>query len=222
VATVRSLIMIVVYLAAVVLGRESTPLNSLALAALITMLWDPAAPLDLSFQLSYLSVLAICAVSALWPKREGEERSRWGRVVDRFGFAALTTFAVMLVTVPLTLHYFHRISWSGLIANWVVVPVAGFVIVPLGLLTSLVTLLTGAETLPLTSLQSRIIDLWVKIVSAFAHLPGSEVHFPSPPVLLLIAGAASLALLLLYLDAASRLGAVLLSARFKTSPDHVY
>jgi competence protein ComEC len=186
VATVRSLIMIVVYLAAVVLGRESTPLNSLALAALITMVWDPAAPLDLSFQLSYLSVLAICAVSALWPKREGEERSRWGRIVDRLNFAALTTIAVTLATVPLTLYYFHRISWSGLLANWVVVPVAGFVIVPLGLTTSLIALLTGAAALPLAFVQSGIIDLWVKVVSGFAHLPGSEVHLPSPPVLLMI------------------------------------
>ncbi|HET6370820.1 MAG TPA: DNA internalization-related competence protein ComEC/Rec2 [Nitrospiria bacterium] len=186
-ATFRSLIMIVVYLTAILIGRQGALLNSLALAVLITLIWDPAAPLDLSFQLSYLSVLAICGVTLLWQRRlAGREESfpairRWR---ERLLFSALVTLGVTLVTAPLTLYHFHQVSWVGIFANWVVVPIAGFLIVPLGLLTSFITLLWHSPILPLAGIQTVVCKLFLWIVSVFANLPGSEVHFPSPPPVL--------------------------------------
>ncbi|MCI0528701.1 MAG: ComEC family competence protein, partial [Nitrospira sp.] len=59
VATIRSLIMILVYLLAMLIHREDNLLQALALATILVLLWDPLALGDISFQLSYGSVLMI-------------------------------------------------------------------------------------------------------------------------------------------------------------------
>src|SRR5207247_8972052 len=59
VATVRSLIMTLVALAAVLVGRSHSIGYGLALALVGIVAWDPLAPFDISFQLSFVSVLVI-------------------------------------------------------------------------------------------------------------------------------------------------------------------
>src|SRR5256712_3271760 len=59
VATVRSLIMTLVALAAVLVGRSHSIGYGLALAVVGIVAWDPLAPFDISFQLSFASGLVI-------------------------------------------------------------------------------------------------------------------------------------------------------------------
>src|SRR5438445_8457185 len=57
VATVRSLIMTLVALAAVLVGRSPSIGYGLALALVAIVAWDPLAPFDISFHVSVVSVL---------------------------------------------------------------------------------------------------------------------------------------------------------------------
>ncbi|TMA39475.1 MAG: ComEC family competence protein, partial [Deltaproteobacteria bacterium] len=59
VATLRSTIMVVVAVLAALAGRRADVLRSLAVAAAVLALAWPGAPLEISFQLSFVSVLAI-------------------------------------------------------------------------------------------------------------------------------------------------------------------
>ena len=59
IATIRSLIMILVYLGSLSLMRSHDPLNAVALAALVVTSRNPQAIYDISFQLSYGAVLAM-------------------------------------------------------------------------------------------------------------------------------------------------------------------
>jgi ComEC/Rec2-related protein len=68
-ATIRSLVMILLFLLAVWMGRDGNILLTLAVAAWLILLHDPKALFDISFQLSFLSVLAI----ALILQRTGQE-----------------------------------------------------------------------------------------------------------------------------------------------------
>ena len=52
--TVRSLIMVSIYMTALYLGRKDQWLNSLSIAALMILLWRPMALFELSFMLSSL------------------------------------------------------------------------------------------------------------------------------------------------------------------------
>lgn len=196
-ATLRSLIMVWVYLFAVLLGRRQDVLNSLAFAALLTMAWDPGAPLDPSFQFSYLSVAAIAAVTEGWTRRSDRDRPTTGGAWrNRLLFSLAVTLAVTFITGPLSIYHFHRISWVGIVANGLAVPIAGFLIVPLGLLSVVLSLLFGTEGLPWAAMQTGIIDLFVWVVGACAGLPAAQHFLPSPslPLLLLFLLSALLAL----------------------------
>src|SRR5581483_11143070 len=74
VATWRSVLMIFVYLFAPVVDRRGDVYRSLALAALTISLVDPGAALDISFQLSFVSVFSIVLgtglLSVWWEKRK--------------------------------------------------------------------------------------------------------------------------------------------------------
>ena len=59
VATLRSVLMIVVFVAAVLVDRERHLIVSLAAAAIVILLTSPGSSLDISFQLSFVAVLGL-------------------------------------------------------------------------------------------------------------------------------------------------------------------
>lgn len=185
VATVRSLVMILLFLAAVWLGRDKQLLSALALAALLILCQDPRALFDISFQLSYLSVLAIALVlppapdsppDAARPEFLSMKWLEWGRESVRI------TGAVTLVTLPLVAYYFNQVAWVGLIANLIVVPLAGLALVPLGLGSAVWLLLAGGDRLPAATLNHMLFDLFAQIADRFASVPGAEWHVAAPAV----------------------------------------
>ncbi len=189
VATVRSLVMILIFLLAVWLGREEQVLLALAGAALIILLHDPRALFDMSFQLSYCSVLAIALVlrharandgsvpECTTPEPVGLRLRAW---LWLYGWI---TGGVTVATIPLVAYHFNQIAWLGLLANLLVVPLAGLVLVPLGLGSALGVLLTGSESLPAGALNQFLLDLLVGLVQRLARVPGAEWHVASPTLL---------------------------------------
>ena len=186
VATVRSLLMILLYLYAVWIGYERQILIALGIAALGTTLADPGALYALSFQLSYVSVLAIALVFR-WSTSDEEEDEipqvttdtmrHWGKQY------ALMTLAATVGTVPLVAYYFNQVAWLGLLANAVVVPFVGMLVVPLGLGASMIVLLGGLEHLPLGWVHQEIMDGLTSVVGMLAGIPGAEWHVASPSIL---------------------------------------
>ena len=68
-STQRAMMMVSVFLCGFWIGRRHDWLNSLALAALAIIVWHPPALLTISFQLSFVAVLAILVGSNRWPER---------------------------------------------------------------------------------------------------------------------------------------------------------
>ena len=181
IATIRSLIMILAALAAVVLDRERDLLPALSLAALITLLMDPQALFDISFQLSYLSVLSIVFVVLTWNALTSPADTLLEKMANQALLLFVISCAATLVTGPLVAFYFNQLSFVGVIANMVVVPFAGAVVVPLGFLCGILSLLTGS--LPLAVVNQFLADLFVSLVSFFAQFPFASIHLPSPGAL---------------------------------------
>ncbi len=201
VATVRSLIMLLLYLFAVWIGHERHILIALSLAALLTTLVDPRAIYDLSFQLSYVSVLAI-ALGARWSGRDAGDAEgirNAGGIGDADDADAslrlpvklrhwarrylVMTIAATLSTVPLVAYYFNQVAWMGLAANAIVVPLVGLVVVPLGLGASLLVLLGGLTHLPASGVQQEVMHGLTAFIGAAASMPGARWHVASPSVL---------------------------------------
>lgn len=184
VATVRALIMILLFLLAVWLGRENRLATAVACAALLILIHQPGALYDLSFQLSFVSVLAIAVV---WERRadpddeEGRGSPGTGSRMRRWlGDYAVITGAVTVATLPLTAAAFNQVAWLGLFVNLLVVPFVGLVLVPLGLGSALWLLIVGGEMLPVARLNQSLLGVLDGTVAWMAAVPGAEWHVPSP------------------------------------------
>lgn len=110
-ATMRSLLMVAVGLSAIWLGQERRLFHALSAAAAVIVPHDPQALFDISFQLSFLSVIAI-AVWLSWPTAADiaerpnepsliESYARWWR--DSVFMSGVVT----LVTLPLVAYDFN-------------------------------------------------------------------------------------------------------------------
>ncbi|HET8580074.1 MAG TPA: DNA internalization-related competence protein ComEC/Rec2 [Nitrospiraceae bacterium] len=186
VATVRSLVMILLFLLAVWLGRAQQLLLVLAAAALLILVHDPRALFDISFQLSYVSVLAI-ALILNWRSRQEQngpslpDPKSWagGRWFSQYVWI---TGGVTLVTIPLVAYYFNQIAWLGLATNFVVIPLAGFVLVPLGLGSAIWLLVFGGDSLPAGQLNQALLGWLADAMRLLARVPGAEWHIASPAI----------------------------------------
>ena len=184
VATVRSLVMITAGLFAIILDRENALMHSLALAALLILISNPQAIFDISFQLSFLSVLVIGYVVSLWNELQLTAETRFRKIRNSALLLIIISLSTGLATGPLVAYYFNQISFAGIVSNLIIVPFAGMVVVPLGLFSGILSLFT--HHLPLAGLDQTAADAFISAVSFFSQLPFAEFHPPAPDVVWLM------------------------------------
>ena len=133
VSTIRALVMVLSYAAAVMLDRSREVLASLAAAAIVICLWLPGSTADIGFQLSFASVLAIVLGMRrykAWWRRNRERVDAWSpdlqrlaRVTAAVGGYVAVSFWALIGTAALTAYHFNQFSTVGIAANAVVVPI---------------------------------------------------------------------------------------------------
>ncbi|HXV82738.1 MAG TPA: ComEC/Rec2 family competence protein, partial [Candidatus Binatia bacterium] len=188
VPTVRSAIMIGVYELAVLLDREEEVFASLTFAALLIALIWPAVIADISFQLSFLAVLFIVwgmrrmmARGSRPPSDElPQERSWWRQKLQQGRLHLAVPLFATLGTAPLIAHYFGHLSLAGFASNPVVVPLVGFIVVPLGLIAGFLSLIFPAAADALVWPAEYLLSATLWLVRLFAHLPLADVPVPVP------------------------------------------
>jgi len=122
-ATVRSVVMIALVTLALVLERETDPLNTLTAAAFCILLCNPQALFDISFQLSFLAIWGILILTPLCMAPFAGVRECWTKKV--LLFAAVSVAATIVTLLPVV-HTFHRASIAGLAGNFAAVPLLGY------------------------------------------------------------------------------------------------
>ena len=104
--------------------RRGQPLDILAIAAFSMLLYSPFYLFDVSFQLSFMAVLAISVcyteLHRLWFIRNRVLRYVWG--------IAEVSVAAQLGTAPLVMYYFSGFSLYFLLANLLVAPLIPIII----------------------------------------------------------------------------------------------
>ncbi|MGF7161441.1 competence protein ComEC [Rhodoligotrophos appendicifer] len=200
VATQRSFVMIAIMFFAILLDRPAISMRNVALAAILVLILAPEAVLSVSFQLSFLAVMALVAMfAALYENRSSDEtgsgpKTPVGASV-RFaqratGAAVMTTLTAGLATAPVAAYHFQRLASYSLLANLLATPVIGILIMPM-LLLSLVLMPFGLHDWPLWSAGIGI-DLLIGIARWVSSLPGAEGIVPAMPlsaIMMISAGA---------------------------------
>ncbi|MDI3462371.1 MAG: DNA internalization-related competence protein ComEC/Rec2 [Nitrospira sp.] len=185
-ATMRSLVMITLAMIAMWLGYERHLGHAMAVALLVILLHDPRAIFDISFQLSFLSVLVMVRMIVFTKSWNADVAETGSRLRDRFMSHALNALAmsgaVTVATLPMVAFYFNQVPWMGTVTNLIVVPFTGVILVPLGLFAALWTIMTGAESLILGSAMEQLFGLMVLGLQWCASLPGGEWHVAAPSI----------------------------------------
>jgi competence protein ComEC len=172
---VRSFVMITLFLAGLLFGRKGFWLNSLLFAAFLLVLRDPAVILSLSFQLSFLAVFFIGF--SVGKKDEGkDERSRILRfITDSFKLTLSISFGISILVA----YHFHYFSVISPLANLLITPLVGFVVVPSALISSFSFLLTGHYILgPVVSFSAEIA---ISLVKLLASVPLADIKIAAFP-----------------------------------------
>lgn len=166
----RSTVMALVLLAAPLTGREYNSLNSLSFSALIILLISPKELFNPSFQLSFSAILSLILI---YPplKRFIDNLHIKPKALNWIIIFCMTSIAAQLGTLPFTLTYFHRLSVSALLANFIVIPVSG-AIVALGILSIVI----GSISLWIGSVVASANELMTYFIYWFVQLLGKKEY----------------------------------------------
>src|SRR3989449_10305834 len=112
--------MTLVAVAAGLVRRSQSIGYGLALALVGIVTWDPLAPFDISFQLSFVSVLVIIMLMKIRRPRDEEttlgafrERRTWEALKAGRVEVLLVSLVVTRASGPLVATYFNQLAWVG-------------------------------------------------------------------------------------------------------------
>ncbi|HEY6867540.1 MAG TPA: DNA internalization-related competence protein ComEC/Rec2, partial [Candidatus Eisenbacteria bacterium] len=182
--------------AAALRGRALDPLQALALSALAPLAVAPGWAGDLGFQLSCAATLGLVAVTGL-VARAGRARALLAPLAPTLG--------AQVVAMPVLLARFHAISWIGLLANLVAVPVSGLLLAAAWIGAGLELAAPGLGTLLFGACDVLAAALRA-IATRAGRVPGALWSAGHDPALVALA-AAGAALLVLALPEARELAA---------------
>lgn len=182
VATQRAYIMALIVFLAVILDRRAFSMRSVALAALITLLWHPEALVSAGFQMSFSAVAALVVVYRYWDARRAVAVYQKGFLYKfRNGITTLsiTSTVAGIATSGYAVLHFNRMANYGLIGNLLAMPIFTFWIMPSAIFVFL-ALPLGLEGIPL-AIMGKGIEILLSVSIWVAGLGGAVVHISAAP-----------------------------------------
>jgi len=177
---VRAAIMGSVFLLAELLGRQRNGLAALVLAAALMTVAEPRVLWDISFQLSFLSMLGLILIAPYLidfasPHLPGRQSRNtiWLKRIIVISFA--TTLAAVIATWPVTAFSFHTFSMVSAPATFFSMPSFPGIII-----TSLLTAIAGLAWPPVGTVLGWIAWLFLSyfllVVQIFSSIPAAYIR----------------------------------------------
>lgn len=128
-SVVRAAVMITVYSLVSLAHRDRMSLNTLALTAILMLVWNPLYLYDVGFQMSFMAVFFILLfyrpLFSLVSEQWLDKLSLWGFRPVRWAWAmVVVSLCAQMGTCPLSMYYFGRFSVYFLLTNFLVIPLA--------------------------------------------------------------------------------------------------
>ena len=164
----RSLVMVLILLAGLLL-RQAVPFTvSFAVAVLAVLLLDPLAPLAVGFWLSFVSVGMLFLLGSRRNQRH------------RFAFITLQ-LGLSLGIIPLNAAFFGSVSLVSPLANLFAIPWVTLLVVPLILVGIVVLPFSVEGAAGLWWLAAQALDGMFALLAWLAALPWAVLHVPALP-----------------------------------------
>ncbi|MDY6843234.1 MAG: ComEC/Rec2 family competence protein, partial [Thermodesulfobacteriota bacterium] len=187
--TLRAFLMIAMFLCSFIIERQREMLNTLCVAGFFIAVCDPPSLFNVSFQLTFVSVLFIILFTPLILERifrrdesiVSEGSYVWLTVsLRRLCTFLIVTLVAIAATAPLIVFHFNRFSTVGILGNLCIVPIIAFVVVPLGLLSVLLFVVSEGFAVFILKIVSPFLTTSIQISSMLSKIPFSSVYLPNP------------------------------------------
>lgn len=188
----RAAVLIVALCTARQLGRQAFSFNTLALAGLVVLAWNPAQLFRAGTQLSFLAVATLACCAGMFgrqPPRDPLKQliqetrpasHRLLREVGRWSYRLwLTSTIIWLVALPLVMHRFHLVTP-------IAVPLNPLLLIPIGiaLYSGLAVLVFGIFLPPLAEVGGGVCGMSLSLIERMIQtgrpIPGSHFWTPGP------------------------------------------
>lgn len=206
VSTQRALLMFFMMLAARLTKRTPDTVTSLALAAFVILLKNPQQLTDSGFQLSFSAVagaaLAVPVLQDRGIRAPDGESGMIKKLVKKADKSLAASFGITLFMLPAMLYHFYKWNPWSVVANLIVIPLMGVLLIWLLALGAGCWLWSGSAAgmavLRLFSMPARgIFRMYEGICRIVLKLWGSSLHTGAPALWQTAAFAAGMAALLL-------------------------
>jgi len=178
----RAAVMASIFLAAGILGRQRSAITGLTFAAAIMTGTNPQILWDVSFQLSFLAMAGLTAVS---PFLQSHGREIAGRVLrkDRIAVSAVyytldnlsITLGVLAAVWPLIAYYFGIVSLVAPLATLLTLPALPWIII-----TGTISAGLGLVIMPVAQVVGWLVWLFasymLSVVTGLAGTPGASIE----------------------------------------------
>ncbi len=196
VATLRSTIMIVVMLGAVLAGRPAITMRNLAIAAFVLLLIWPHEIAGPGFQMSFAATAGLIAIYRWWARRaapdntqNAQPRGWFWRAFDAGKIVVLGTVlsstVAGLATLPFGAFHFERLAPWGTLSNLLSLPAVSLVIMP-SAVAAMVAMPFGLDGY-IWPIMALGVDFMLWLAHAIASLGGPDATGPVPVAALLAA-----------------------------------
>jgi len=126
-SVVRAALMSIIIFIALLSNRSTNLLNTLSLACLLSLIYNPLDLFHPGFQLSYAAVAAI-ALFYYYFGDKFKEMAVKNKVISGISVFFLISLFAQIGTLPFTVYYFGKISLVSLLANIFVIPGTGLIL----------------------------------------------------------------------------------------------
>lgn len=176
-AVLRSSLMALVVLLALLLNREKDWPSTLALAAGALLLYKPLLIYEIGFQLSFAATWGILYLGP----PVGELLTGHFKLPRWLALPLQVTLAAQLATLPLLVYHFNLFTPVAPLANLVLVPLVGAV-----MLTGFTGCVSGLLFMPLAEFinigTGLLIDLFLGLAGWLDSIPGGSAYVATPPL----------------------------------------
>ena len=192
-AGLRATLMALFVLIGVSFERPGLQLNALSGAGLILLLYNPQELFQLGFQLSFV-IVAFIVIAARpltswlvhpfnpdpWIPSQliSPARRVWQRSIHRCAELLAVCTICWVASLPFSVFYFHRISFTNVLANFLAVPVGTWILFT-ALLSILISPLASWASIYLNNTNWLLAHLFLVIVNGSASCPGQAMNVGS-------------------------------------------
>ena len=188
ISATRAFIMVLMYVIALIAGKQRDLLSALAWAAIIILLIWPYSLFEPAFQLSFSAVLAFSLIVPRILKfgLNGSEldkigpQSRVDLIKKWLKLSLASTFGAVLFTSPITAYHFNSITPYAVFSNLIMIPLYTMVVVPLNLVAIPFIFIKQSFATAIFTLSGFAIDIGYFFTSLIAKIPGSIIWLGRP------------------------------------------